>query len=443
MKKLIELINQTIRLITHDIWHPQQARIDSRDLMLIKLVKIIFIAIVGFLKDKVSLRSSALTFYTLMAVVPVFAVLLGIAKGFGLNEQLLTSLGATFEQQQEIIQLLTGFSESLLTHGKSSLITGVSVIFLIWAVLSLLNNIEASFNHIWQVKKSRPWSRKIADYLTVIVVAPIFLMASGSITVVLHSKLAISGSELMSYVAPLAKAAIKLSSYLLIWGVFTFVYIAMPFTKVRFVPGLIAGIITGSISLLMQNFYIYSQVMVSKYSTIYGNFAAIPLFLIFAQLSWLILLFGAELAFAIQNVERYEYELASQSISQKYKKLIALLVTKLIVNGFEQGGKPLTSEDIANKIGLPVRLARELAYELTECNILVQTHTDDEKVSAYIPAVDIHKITVGMVLERLDEQGTENFALPESTDTKKIEELLSRMAASLHSGEGAKLIMKL
>jgi membrane protein len=378
-----------------------------------------------------------------MAIVPVFALLLGITKGFGMNEQLLTSLGASFEQQGEIIQMLTNFSESLLTQGRSSVVTGVSVLFLIWAVLSLLTNIEASFNDIWQVKKPRPWSRKIADYLTIIVIAPIFFVASSSITVMLHSKLVISNSEVMSYVVPLARAAIKFSSYLLIWGVFTFIYIAMPYTKVRLVPGIIAGVIAGSAALLMQNFYIYSQVMVTKYSAIYGSFAAIPLFLIFAQLSWLILLFGAELAFAIQNVERYEYELNSQNVSQKYKKLIALLITKFIVSSFENGEKPLTSEKIAHKIGLPVRLARELAYELTECNILIETHTSDDKVNAYIPAMDIHKITVGMVLERLEGQGSENFALAENIDTQKIEALLANISTNLHSNDGAKLIMEL
>jgi membrane protein len=443
MKRLFELYRQAFQFITVDIWNLRNTRIGARDLWLIKLLKIIFISFRGFFIDKVSLRASALTYYTLIALVPVVAMFIGIAKGFGLHQHLIETLKNNFAEQEQVLEFLLKFADSTLNKASGGWITGISALFLLWAILSLLNNIEISFNHIWQIKHNRPWSRKVTDYLSVMLIAPLFLIVSSSITVALHSRVISSFTEwgLYSYTAPLIKIGFKTLSYALLWLVFTFVYVALPYTKVKFKSALLAGIVAGTLFLLTQNFYIYSQVMVSKYSAIYGSFAAFPLFLLWAQISWLILLFGAELSFAAQNVERYEFGVDPQHLSMHNRKLLALLVSHLVIKNFAQGKEPLSSAEIADTLGTPVRLIREVLYVLTECSIVRETVTNDPKVNAYMPSLDIHLITVEYVLDKLELQGKLDLEAGSGSAPKRFTELLHQMSLCAKQGGGSTKLM--
>lgn len=442
MKRLLELYRQGIQFITVDIWNLKKTRISSRDLWLIKLLKIIFISIRGFFVDKVALRASALTYYTLIAVVPVVAMFIGIAKGFGLHQYLIDTLKSSFAEQEQVLDFLLKFADTTLSKAGGGVVAGVSALFLLWAILSLLNNIEISFNHIWQVKRNRPWSRKITDYLSVMLIAPLFLIVSSSITVALHARVisAFSDMGVYSYIAPLVKIGFKSLGYVLVWLLFTFVYAAMPYTKVKFFPALIAGVIAGTLFHFTQNFYIYSQVMMSKYSAIYGSFAAFPLFLLWAQISWLILLFGAELSFAAQNVEHYEFGVDSQNLSMRNRKLLALLVSHLVIKNFAQGKTPLTSAEIADALGTPVRLIREVVYELTECNIVREAVTLDPKVNAYMPAIDIHLITVAYVLDKLEILGSLELERSKGGAPERFASVLEQMSLCAKQGGQIKIM---
>ncbi|MDR0567221.1 MAG: YihY/virulence factor BrkB family protein [Prevotellaceae bacterium] len=447
MKRLVEWYRQSVQFVTYDIWHINKTRVNARDFMLIKLLKVIFIAVRGFFVDKISLRASALTFYTLIAFVPVLAMVIGVAKGFGLNDYLLDLLRDRFAGQKELLALLFDFSESMLSRSRSGLIAGFSVLFLLWAILNLLNNIETSFNYIWQVKRARPWPRKVADYLSVLLIAPILLIVSSSITVVMHARVVSLATELgiYPYVVPVAKVGFKALSYLLLWLVFTFVYVAMPYTKVRPAPALVAGIVAGTLFHAVQNFYIYSQVMASSYSAVYGSFAAVPLFLLWAQASWLILLFGAEISFAAQNVQHYEYGASTQNLSIRERKLLSLLVVHRIVKNFAGGEKPMGSSDIAAALNISVRITRDLLFNLIRCGIVCETVTDDPKVNAYQPAADIHAITVGGVLRRIEERG-ERYAdanEEDSPEKQRLAQLLEQIARRTGEQEGKLKIMEL
>jgi len=445
MTRLLELYRQAFQFVTVDIWNLRNTRVSARDMWLIKLLKIIFISFRGFFIDKVALRASALTYYTLIALVPVVAMFIGIAKGFGLHQHLIDTLQRSFAEQEQVLEFLLQFADSTLSKASGGWITGISALFLLWAILSLLSNIELSFNHIWQVKRNRSWSRKVTDYLSVILIAPLFLIISSSITVALHSRIIASLTDwgLYSYAAPLIKMGFKVLSYALLWLLFTFVYVALPYTKVKFGPALLAGIIAGTLFLLTQNFYIYSQVMMSKYSAIYGSFAAFPLFLLWAQISWLILLFGAELSFAAQNVERYEFGVDPQHLSMRNRKLLALLVSHLVIKNFAQGKEPLSSAEIASTLGTPVRLVREVLYGLTECNIVREALTNDPKVNAYMPSLDIHLITVEYVLNKLELHGSLNLEAGDGEVPKRFTEVLHQMSLCAKQGGGQIKLMEI
>jgi membrane protein len=444
MKRLLEWYRQSVQLVTHDIWHIDKARVNTRDAMLIKLLKVIFISVRGFFVDKISLRASALTFYTLIAIVPVLAMLIGVARGFGLNEYLLNLLHERFSEQKELLTFLFDFSEAMLSRSTSGLIAGVSVLILLWAILNLLSNIETSFNYIWQVKRARPWGRKVADYLSVKLNAPILHIASSSLAVAMHARVAALAAELgiYPYLAPVAKLGFKALSCALVWLVFTFVYVAMPYTKVKVVPALVAGVVAGTLFYAVQSVYIYSQVVVSGYSAVYGSFAAVPLFLLWAQTSWLILLFGAELSFAAQNVQHYEYGAGAQSLSMRERKLLSLLVVQRIVKNFAAGSKPMGSSEIATALGISVRVTRDILFGLTQCGVVNETITDDPKVNAYQPAMDIHAITAGCVLERVEARGARTDG-ENTEDRQRFARLLSQISLRASENEGKLKVMEI
>ncbi|GHV72344.1 hypothetical protein FACS1894201_00990 [Bacteroidia bacterium] len=444
MKKFVLWYKQGLRFVTYDMWHTRTTHVDSADTLSIKLLKIIFISIRGFFADKIALRASALTFYTLIAIVPVLSLFLAIAKGFGLHANLVAWLHSNFEQQQELLEFFLNLSNSMLNSVGGGIFTGISVLFLLWSVLSLLNNIEKSFNHIWQVQRNRPWVRKVTDYLSVMLIAPIFLIVSSSITVVLHQHVTdfAVNAHIYSYVAPLVKIGFKLLSYILLWLMFTFLYAAMPCTKVKFTSALIAGVIAGTLFQLVQNFYIDSQIVASKYSAIYGSFAAIPLFLLWTQTCWLILLFGAKLSFAVQNVTHYENDATLQGLSIRQREQLTLQVVHQIVKNFERGDKPMSSFQIAQTLNISVRVVCEIISNLQQCGIINEIITNNPQETAYQPAMDIHSITVGKILERIETQG-DDYDSTHTFNEQPFAELLTRIAAAGNGQAGDVKIMKI
>ena len=209
----------------------------------------------------------------------------------------------------------------------------------------------------------------------------------------------------------------------------------MPNTRVKFTSALIAGIIAGSIFQLTQWGYIHFQIGVSRYGAIYGSFAAFPLFLIWLQISWLIILLGAEISFAVQNVRDYEFEYEAHNISQSYKKLISLLVTSTIVKSFEKGEKALTSIEISQQLEIPIRLIKRSINDLLSAGILNDTSAEGNKGRAFQPALDIAQINIAKVISALDESGVDKLALSENSLLINLQEKLENIKTMLEKSE--------
>jgi membrane protein len=217
---------------------------------------------------------------------------------------------------------------------------------------------------------------------------------------------------------------LKMLPYGIVWILFSFLYIFMPNTRVSVKSGLLAGIIAGTIYQIVQFGYITFQVGTAKYNAIYGSFAALPLFLIWLQLSWLIVLFGAEFSFAHQNVDTYEFEPDSLKISSSFKRLLSLQVTHLLVSNFAEGGRPLTASQISHRLDMPIRLAHQILYELTECGIVSDTQTEEYKEPGYQPARDIGTLTIQFVIDSLEDRGTDAIPVAQTDESKALSEIL-------------------
>lgn len=398
------MLKRVKHLFEKDIWKISLKDKSPVFSFFIRQGRIFFIAMRGFAEDKIQLRASALSFYTMLSIVPVLAMVFGISQGFGFEEFLTTTIKTQFEGHKELIDILLRFAENYLSRFNGGFITAVGLIILFWTVMKVLGNIENSFNNIWQVKKSRMIARKFTDYISLLVIAPVLILVTSSFNVSslpgIEEKISV-----LYYIDSFLQVVVRLLSYTLTWFVFTLLYIVIPNTKVKFIPALIAGIIAGTMFQLLQWAYVNFQSYLTSYSAVYGTFAAIPLFMIWLEISWLIVLLGAEISFAYQNAGHYEQEAEGVNISQKQRKMLTLLVTKIIVKNFIEGKPPMKAAEIADLHGIPVRLVRDIIYDLVGSGIINETLTGDVREIAYQPAVDPSMISISYVFDNLDQQG--------------------------------------
>jgi len=439
------MLSKLIRFLKTDIWRIRLKNYPRSKSFFLRQLRIIVLAVRGFAEDKCKFRASALTFYSLLSVVPVIAMMFGIAKGFGLEERVKAEimLKMQTEEQMKVAEKIIKFANSLLEEASGTFIAGVGVAFLFWAIIKLLSNIENSFNDIWGVKTPRSISRKFSDYLSVMLVCPFLLVMASSITVFVSSqvRVIIEKFDIFNVLGPLVFVLLKLLPYCTIWIAFTFVFIFMPNTKVKFKYGLLAGVVAGTIFQIAQWVYINFQIGAAKYGAIYGSFAALPLFLLWLQISWLVVLFGAELSFAHQNVETYEFEQDCLSASYSFKKLLALLITHLLVKNFCKAEQASDAEKISHTLEIPIRLVRQILFELVESGVLSQVKKGDNRDVAYQPAVDVGKLTVKYVVESLEQRGNSTIPVGQRSELEKLSDCLSTFADDIEKSP-ANILLK-
>lgn len=433
------------KLIPVDLLHGPLKSYSPRKMFLVRQIRIFTLAIKGFTEDKVQLRASALTYYSLLSIVPIIALAFGIANGFGFGLYLEEQIMENFTGHEKVMEWILTFVERYLSRIRGGLIAGIGIVVLLWSVMKLLSNIESSFNDIWQIKKSRVISRKLSDYISLVVITPVLLLVSGSVTLFLSNQIK-SSSEifpLLSYIGPILSFLVSLIPYVLIWLIFTLLYIIMPNTKVNFKSAFIGGVIAGTMFQLLQWGYIYFQSAITSYGAIYGSFAALPLFLIWMQLSWLIVLFGAEVSFANQNVEHYDIESESINISNHLKRAVTMLLLKEIILNFKNSEPALTAEQLAKKKDLPIRLIRDIIYELMEAGVISETVTKNIKEGAYQPAQDVENLTIGFVMECLDKRGNDDLDIEDTKEFDRIMKVMDSFMGEIKASKNNMLVHEL
>jgi membrane protein len=404
----------------NELYPPRNEFSGSTSSLWRRILRIGYDSAKGFIEDDCYSKASALTFYSLLSIVPVLAVLFGIAKGFGFEAALESEILQKFHEQKELVNKLIEFAYSWLQNVRGGLIAGIGTIVLLYSVFSLLSNIEAALNGIWKITDARPYIRKISDYLATMVICPIFFVTSSSITVYL-TRFASSphGSIIVSAISPVVLLLLKFFPYLLSWGLFTFIYLFMPNTKVYLRSALIAGIVAGSAFQFWQWIYIKFQIGVASYGAIYGSFAALPLFLMWLQVSWLIMLAGAEIAFEIENDLFVPFR-KTVSLSSK---AAALLITLRCVESFIKGGDPVSDRTLAHELGISINHLHNILEALQQQHILSAV-TYQGKTIGYQPAKAVDALTMTSVCQAIDRCSDLSASVEDSTSLKKIRSFL-------------------
>ena len=442
MMDILALNAKIIEFIRVDIWRIRLKDTSRTKYFFIKQLRILILATRGFAKDKCTLSASALTFYSILSIVPVVAMAFGIAKGFGFQKLFEKELLEKFQGQEEVMNRVVAFANSLLENTKGHLIASFGILFLLWTVIKLLTQIEHSLNDIWEVKSPRTYGRKFSDYLSIMLISPILFILSSSVTVFITTQIAVITQKvaLIGMFSPVIFFMVKLIPYGLIWILFIFIYMIMPNTKVNFSSGLIAGIIAGTIYQIAQWAYITFQVGMARYNAIYGSFAALPLFLIWIQLSWLIVLFGAEISFAYQYVDTYDFEPDRRYISPAFKKLLSLQVSRLIISTFLKADPPLSAISISKILQIPIRLVEQILEELVEAGIVSDTEVKKNKEISYQPARDINAITINSVIEALEHKGVDNIPVAQTAELKHLSESLKTLNDEIEKSPANRLL---
>ena len=347
------------------------------------------------------MKSSALTFLSSLSIVPAMVIAFGISQAFGFNIK--KEIYGLLRGQEAIVDQVFVYAENLLTRTRSDLIAGIGLMVLFYAVMRLLHNIEDIFNSVWDIRRHRSIQRKFADYTSLLLISPVLVFISSSLNVFLTTQIRSLLMEWgLSYISGLLTILVRFLPLTLLWLLLSLLYTIMPNTRVRLRSAAFAAVVAGTAFQLTQAAYINFQLGVSSYNAIYGSLAALPLFLVWMQISWMITLFGAELAFAHQNIQNYTY-LYDRPLSQREKKYVALIVMSSLCKAFrigEQSTYSSLSQSTQIPRGLIVRILADLQAAHLVCELLT-----DKNESRYQPALDIHRITPRLVIDRLETTG--------------------------------------
>jgi len=403
---------------------------------LLKVLRVFIVSGQDFIEDKCSLRASALTFYSVLSLVPILALFFGIAKGFGLHENLRQNIMESTSQNQEMFLYLFDFAEKTLENAKGGLVAGIGIIVLLYTILNTLSLIEDSFNAIWRVKQARTILRKFTDYLSMMLLAPFMLIFSSSITVFLSTNLKSVAEKtgVDTVIGPVLDFGLQLAPLFVIWLLFLSIYMIMPNKKVNFKGALFAAVVMGTTYYGFEWAYITFQVGVSKYNAIYGSFAALPLFLVWLQISWTLVLFGGELSFAYSSMEELVMEHHKKEPSPYERLKISIIILSELVKHYEDA-KPFRSvKELAEATELPQQRINSIIEDLVELNLVVTKEENNQTV--YQPARDKGQLTIAFVIESL--VGKDDAAVPDKVSY--VNDLIANVTQDLKASKGNLLL---
>lgn len=280
-----------------------------------EIYRIMYLTIRFFTEKRVTAQAAALTYSTLLSMVPILAVVFAIARGFGYNKYIEIWFRQMMSSQPQVADLIVDFVNRYLVHTQSGVFLGVGLLFMLYTVLMLVNNVEETFNEIWRVSNARPLMRSLVNYLAMFFVCPIVILVSMGLSIFMAT--VADAVERFVLLSSAVRLLLDVSPFLLMSLLFVLLFVYMPNTKVKWSCAIIPGILAGGAMHLLQLFYIYSQIWVTGYNAIYGSFAALPLFMLWVQISWTICLFGAQLTYTNQNLNRFGINLEPIDIHPK------------------------------------------------------------------------------------------------------------------------------
>lgn len=415
------------------IWRPIGPDASLTERARRRLSRYLYLIVRRVLDDDVLSAAAALSYHVLLSLVPLLAVAFSLSKGFGFKHGALHGLLENLAVgQKDLVDQVIAYVDRTNVGALGT----VGLLFLIYTAISLLGRIEAAFNAIWGVTRSRSFVRKFADYLSVMLIFPLLMMSATTMTASLSSNSLVARLLEHAYVAPL----LKLIPLAIIWGAFTFIYVFLPNTRVRIRAGMAAGLVAALVWQIAQWAYIGFQVGVSKYNAIYGTFAALPIFLVWLNISWAIVLLGCEVAFVVQHEQHYHPPRSgARRPSLAVQERTALRFVATCWQRFRAGESPPVEGDLAAEVDLPRGESAEIVERLVRSGLLTRARTPEDGL---LPGRDLTGMTAAQVLLRFrhqDEAADEEDGAGSDALERDVAALHAQLEAALHDAGDAPL----
>ncbi len=391
-----------IAYCTTGVWRSQSHSLG------VKILKTVNLSVRSFFNADLQQRAQALTYVTVLAVVPALALLVAIGRGFGLTDLITDSLYKSFPSQSKVISTALRFVDSYLGEASQGVFVGVGLLVLLWTIISLLSNIEDTFNTIWGLTKNRSFWRKITDYTAICIFIPILMVCSSGISILVSTSMQSTEELGLHVLTPFVSGLLDILPFVLSCIAFILAFQLFPNTHVKLKYSCVSGLICGLSFQILQFLFVSGQVYVSKYNAIYGSFAFLPLLLIWLQLSWLILLFGCQLTYSAQNIFHYYFIDDTSGVSPQNMRNLALAVMAIAVHRFVRHQDPLSVSRISVLYNLPIRPVTIVADRLVKAGLLFKV-TSDEGWDGLTPNVDVSTFTIAQFTKMWDTQGRTLF----------------------------------
>ncbi len=371
--RLAEGMKRCSGFLRNDVWRDPEDAGRFR-LFCYQALRVGMLTLSGLRDQVILLRASALSYSTLLAIVPLLAIAFSMLKGLGVHsriEHLLVNYLTA--EQEELSRKIIEYISNTDFKALGAFGTGLLII----AVLTMLSNVERTFNDLWGVTSARRLVRKISDYISVLLLGPLLIVISTAMIGSLSSHSVVkmlSRYELFEHFFLIFKTVLPHAG---LWIAFTAIYMLMPNTRVRFMPAFIAGIVCGGLWELAFRLYTGLNIGVARYNTIYGTFAVLPVFIIWLYISWIIVLIGAKMSYAIQNLRSHQQELGSYEVSQEESEEMAVHMMLKIVERFHRGEPPMKAEELSKLLSIPLRLVREIIQRLLHSGLVREIYGEE------------------------------------------------------------------
>lgn len=487
--RLRNRVMDLVHFLSYDIWRLNPEAMSNKKNILFNAIKTVMLTVRNVQELNIAASARSLTYRTLLSIVPLLAVIFAIARGFGIENimqssifnlmtgerseaemtriappsddtlviaqerfgtngmdiggEVLESSGETLlpgeatagDRTREFLDLLFQIINNSLEEAKGGgVFAGIGILLFLYTILLLFNDIENNFNKIWQVSRGRSIPRKVTDYLALVLFMPLFFILINALNIISYPQN--DTLKIIYILYPFIPRLLDIVPFVLIILLFTALYKFLPNTKVKFQNALIAGVVAGIAFQFFQMLYLSGQLWITRYNAIYGTFAAIPLMLLWIQFSWFIALIGAEISYAAQNVGKFSFEKETRNISRRYKDFFTLVIVTEIVRRFAKELPPLTADQLSERCQVPSRLTHIILDDLFEVNVISPTPSlNDERVIAFQPAVDINLITVNYLMAKLDARGSEDFLIDTEDEFQSHWEVLLESRSCMYDSK--------
>lgn len=407
--KAVDSIAKAYKYSTVGIWE------DSRTKMSVRILKTVNLSVQSFLNRDLQIKSMAITYQTILALVPALALLLAISRGFGFQDTVVKELFNYFPSQTKAIATGLKFVDSYLKEASSGIFVGVGIAVLLWTLISLLSNIEDAFNNIWDLKSGRTIIQKVKDYIAIFLLIPILMIMSSGISIFMSAT--ITDKLHLAFLTPMVNGLLETLPFVLSWAAFALCFWLIPNTKVKFQYAAVSAVLCAVAFEVMQLLFLNGQIYVSKYNAIYGSFAFLPLLLIWLQLSWLLLLTGCGITYSLQNIFSYNFFGEMTTVAEDYRLKVLLVITAVIYRRFHIGMPAPTRDDLSVVYGLPIRMVSSLCDLLLKAGLIQKSESETSRSNpGFVPKTDTDRITIKDVVRTVAETGRKDF-IPEFKTT--------------------------